>query len=163
MTLAERLGKYKKENNLDNITISTITGVDKSTISVILHNKRYSPFAAEKIYKALGEDYKEYIIYKTCPHCGKQFIGRSTRDAHCGLRECSLAHKRDINKDYQRRLRAGEVKPKHSEAKRKRLIIPDAIHDKEIIGFAEFMNGRSYGDAQREMLLMKQKEQRMRV
>lgn len=167
MTLNERLNKYKLDNNLCNIRLSEITNVDRSTISRVLRGAEYSPVMAERVYKALGDDFKEYVEYKTCPHCGDQYIGRSKLDASCRKDECIKKQRRNNQTEYEKKVKSGEIVPKRNKAFHRKLYTPEGScstikeNSKPIQGFAEFMDGMQYGDRQREYLLNLQKTQRM--
>ena len=169
MTLSERLNKYKLDNNLCNIKLSEIINVDKSTVSKVLRGAEYSPVTAEKIYKSLGDEFKKYVEYKKCPHCGDQYIGRSKLDASCRKDECIKKQRRKNQIEYAEKVKSGEIVPKRNKAFHRKVFIADESFvinkedSKHIQGFAEFMNGKQYGDRQREYLLNLQKTQRMEI
>jgi len=171
MTLGERLSEYRIKRNLNNIELASLTGVDKSTISKILRGGNYSNLTADRIKHTLGDGFKEYVNYSTCPYCGNEYVPASKITASCGDKECRRLRKCENAKVYSGKLKAGEIVPVKGKARRRPVYIYNtnaagplkAGPAEPVQSIADFMNGRQYGDAQRELLLMKQKEQRMRV
>lgn len=162
MTLQEQLNHYMKTHCLTTEKTARKIGISATQVSTIkLHNK-YSPVIAEKIYKALGEDYREYFEYSVCSYCGIKYLPRDNQQQTCLSDECKRAHTAKTVKEYNKKLHSGEYVMKTCSErgpKRKKYVVHESETPKQSI--PEFMSGKQYGDRQREYLLNIQKTQRM--
>ena len=156
MTLSERLKQYQAETGLSAHKLGKFLGTNDMTISKLLRYDQYTPKIAEKIYKVLGEDYKQYIVYSTCSVCGSKYIPRNKKSVICSEKECVMEYNRRVAREKYGR---GHEPSRRNDATRKKLIIKDRPKPKQTI--AEFMAGKQYGERQRGQLIALQKEQRM--
>lgn len=162
MTLQQKLNQYIKKYHLSGAETARRIGISPTqVVRIKLHND-YSPAIAEKVYKALGEEYREFVKYSKCPYCGKEYIPRDSRQKTCSSPVCAKKNKIDVTKEYERKVKSGQhVFKTYNErrpATKKYIKLPDANPKQSI---PEFMAGKQYGERQREYLLGLQKGQRM--
>lgn len=162
MTLQQKLNKHIEKYCLSGAETARRTGLHVTQVSDIrLHNK-YSPAIAEKIYKALGNDFREYFEYSVCSYCGSEYIPKNNRQKTCEADECKLKNKKIIEKEYRRKVHSGEhVMRTYNERRQSHKKYLELSDSKPKQSIPEFMNGKQYGDRQREYLLSIQKTQRM--
>lgn len=148
-TLAERLKQEREIRDMSQRQFGQFMGIHYSSLAKIEITNEYTQTMAKKIYEKLGQRFKIYVEDVPCKNCGKEISTSTGRRLFCSDK-CS-------NEYFNKR------KKKELEYYKNMVGDENKSEPVPVKGFAEFMNGRSYGDAQREMLLMKQKEQRMRV
>lgn len=163
MTLQDKLKMFKEENNYGYQYLQELTGLSRVTLTRIIKRDLYSASTAYCLYKAMGEEYKEYVYYRKCKFCGEDFVPYSQSSDVCKNPDCRRKHANEINKKVYYKAKAEGRQWATAGTESKDGIKSDKKAREPVQGFKEFMNGRSYGDAQRELLLMKQKEQRMTV
>ena len=83
--------EYLKENKLPQVRLSRLAGVYPNVISNLLNGVSISEQSAEKIALAMGDEYKQYVEYKNCTVCGKEFAPR-TEDVDVCSHECMLVN-----------------------------------------------------------------------
>lgn len=154
MTLQERLNKYIEKYCLSGAEAARRTGLHVTQISGIRVRNQYSAATAEKIYKAFGDEFREYFEYEKCPYCGSEYLPRDERQKTCLSDECVKKHRAEVVKEYERKVSSGEVVKRPYEERRpankKYLKLPEV---KPKVGYAEFnerarSQGLSYGQLQ---------------
>ena len=138
MTLAEQLIKYMTEHNNNNIEIARKTGVAPDQVSNIIKGKPSPMVNIKRLSDKLDPVFEQYVEYKIC-ECGEKFIPTYQHRNYCSV-EC--------NKNYRAYVSSKPKQEKRSKPKQ---------------SIAEFMDGKSYGERQREYLLGLQKTQRMEI
>lgn len=108
MTLQRKLNHYIEKYCLTGAETARRTGLHVTQISDIRVRNQYSAVMAEKIYKALGDDFKEYFEYSICPFCGSKYIPRNNRTKSCMNDECVKKNKAIMMKEYQKKVNSGE-------------------------------------------------------
>ena len=151
MTLQQRLNKYIEKYCLSGAETARRTGLHVTQISDIRVRNQYSAAMAEKIYKALGDEFKEYFEYSICPFCGSKYIPRNNRQKSCMDNECVKKNKAIMMKEYQKKVHSGEhVMKTYNERRPKRETRPKS---KQSVSYAEYnerarSQGLSYGQLQ---------------
>lgn len=136
MTLQNKLNQYIERYCLSGAEAARRIGVHPTKVSDIKNHNRYGNITAEKIYKALGEDFREYVIYQTCPYCGEEYAPRDNTNKNCGNNPCAIAHRNAVEKEYRRKVDAGEhVKAIGKSKKKKYLVVEDV---KPPVSIAEY-------------------------
>lgn len=108
MTLQERLNKYIEKYCLSGAEAARRTGLNVTQISSIRVRNQYSAATAEKIYKAFGDEFREYFEYEKCHYCGSEYIPRDERQKTCLSDECVKKHRAEVVKEYERKVNSGE-------------------------------------------------------
>lgn len=154
MTLQEKLNRYIEKHCLSGAEAARRIGVGPTQVSEIrLHNK-YSPLIAERIFRAFGDEFKEFVEYDTCPYCGCQYVRKRSDQRTCLSDECLKKHRVDKAMEYERKVSSGEIVKRPLEERRpankKYLKLPEV---KPKVGYAEFneqarSQGLSYGQLQ---------------
>lgn len=154
MTLQKRLNHYIEKYCLSGAEAARRTGLHVTQISGIRVRNQYSAATAEKIYKAFGDEFREYFEYDTCPYCGSEYLPRDERQKTCLSDECVKKHRAEVVKEYERKVNSGEhVMRTYNERrpkKKKYLVVEDV---KPPVTFAEYneqarSQGLSYGQLQ---------------
>ncbi len=154
MTLSERLNQYIKKHHLSGAEVANRTGVCPTQVSEIRLRNKYTPFIAERIYNAFGDEFKEFVEYDTCPYCGGRYIRRRNDQRTCLSSDCLKKNRTDKAKEYEQKVNSGEhVKRPYEErqpAKKKYMV---QLEVKPKISYAEFnerarSQGLSYGQLQ---------------
>jgi len=154
MTLQERLNHYIEKYCLTGAETARRIDTHPSQVSQIRLRNVYTPALAEKIYKAFGDEFREYFEYDTCPYCGSEYLPRDERQKTCLSDECVKKHRAEVVKEYERKVNSGEhVMRTYNERrpkKKKYLVDPDV---KPKITYAEYnerarSQGLSYGQLQ---------------
>jgi len=121
MTLQERLIKYMADNDLTGAQAAKRIGIAPAQLTEIKLKNKYSPATAERIYKNMGEDYREYFEYAVCPYCGGDYMPRNKMQKSCDSAACKLKHRVVVEKAYQVRVASGEhVQRTYSERRPER-------------------------------------------
>lgn len=154
MTLQQRLNQYIERSCLSGAEAARRIGTHPSQVSQIRLRNVYTPALAEKIYKAFGDEFREYFEYEKCPYCGSEYLPRDERQKTCLSDECVKKHRAEVVKEYERKVNSGEhVMRTYNERrpkKKKYLVVEDV---KPPVTFAEYnerarSQGLSYGQLQ---------------
>lgn len=154
MTLQKRLNHYIEKYCLSGAETARRTGLHVTQISGIRVRNQYSAATAEKIYKAFGDEFREYFEYEKCPCCGSEYLPRDERQKTCLSDDCVKKHRAEVVKEYERKVNSGEhVMRTYNERrpkKKKYLVVEDV---KPPVTFAEYnerarSQGLSYGQLQ---------------
>ena len=154
MTLQERFNKYMETYCLSGAEAARRIGTHPSQVSQIRLRNVYTPALAEKIYKAFGDEFREYFEYEKCPYCGSEYLPRDERQKTCLSDDCVKKHRAEVVKEYERKVNSGEhVMRTYNERrpkKKKYLVVGDV---KPRVTFTEFnerarSQGLSYGQLQ---------------
>lgn len=108
MTLQERLNKYIEKYCLSGAEAARRTGLNVTQISSIRVRNQYSAATAEKIYKAFGDEFREYFEYEKCPYCGCQYVRKRSDQKTCLSDDCVKKHRAEVVKEYERKVNSGE-------------------------------------------------------
>lgn len=151
MTLQERLNQYIERYCLSGAEAARRIGVHPTKVSDIKNHNRYGNKTAEKIYKALGEDFREYVTYQTCPYCGEEYAPRDSTNKNCGNNPCTIAHRNAVEKEYRRKVDAGEHVKAIGKPKKKKYL--EAPKHKPVVNYVEYnerarSQGLTYGQLQ---------------
>ena len=129
MTLQKRLNHYIEKYCLSGAETARRTGLHVTQISGIRVRNQYSAATAEKVYKAFGDEFREYFEYEKCPHCGSEYLPRDERQKTCLSDDCVKKHRAEVAKEYERKVNSGEhVKRTYNERrpkKKKYLVVED--------------------------------------
>ena len=119
MTLSEKLSEYIKKYRLTGVETARRADIDPTQVSDIRLRNKYSPATAEKIYKAFGNEFKEFLEYDTCPYCGESYIRQTNIQKTCLASDCVKKHRAIVAKEYLRKVNSGEhVKQTCNERRR---------------------------------------------
>jgi len=139
MTLQERLNHYIEKYCLSGAEAARRISVHPSQVSQIRLRNVYTQALAEKIYKAFGDEFREYFEYDTCPYCGSEYIHRDERQKTCLSDDCVKKHRAEVVKEYERKVNSGEhVMRTYNERrpkKKKYLVVEDV---KPPVSIAEY-------------------------
>ena len=129
MTLQKRLNHYIEKYCLPGAEAARRIGTHPSQVSQIRLRNVYTPALAEKIYKAFGDEFREYFEYETCHYCGSEYLPRDERQKTCLSDECVKKHRAEVVKEYERKVNSGEhVMRTYNERrpkKKKYLVVED--------------------------------------
>ena len=139
MTLQNKLNNYIEKYCLTGTETARRTGLLVTQISGIRVRNQYSAVTAEKIYKAFGDEFREYFEYDTCHYCGSEYLPRDERQKTCLSDECVKKHRAEVVKEYERKVNSGEhVMRTYNERrpkKKKYLVVEDV---KPPVSIAEY-------------------------
>jgi transcriptional regulator with XRE-family HTH domain len=152
--MSDRIINYREMNGVSQKQLAELIGISKQAIVDIEIGKRYADLTAKKIYDALGSDFKKFLNPSVC-RCGNVFYKRRDAMNYCST-ECS--------RKYYRPDKAAAERYKKTQ-KEERIILSkrEIEHKVKAQSIGDFMNGKQYGDRQREYLLNLQKTQRMEI
>ena len=154
MTLQQKLNQYIEKYCLSGAETARRIGTHPSQVSQIRLRNVYTPALAEKIYKAFGDEFREYFEYEKCPYCGSEYLPRDERQKTCLSDEYVKKHRAEVVKEYERKVNSGEhVMRTYNERrpkKKKYMVVEDV---KPPVTFTEFnerarSQGLSYGQLQ---------------
>lgn len=157
-TLAEKIKKIIDDNGLSQAMFAKRYGVSKSTVSRAINGHDVSNSFIEQLVNVFGDEFKQYYTTTICEICGKEFIRINGKTKFCSS-ECQ---KEKIKQSKQRWV-------DQRSYVREMIINCDFNQGTNNIckntkkSISEFMDGKSYGDRQREYLLNLQKTQRMEI
>lgn len=154
MTLQEKLNQYIEKYCLSGAEAARRIGIGPTQVSEIRLHNEYTPLIAERIFKAFGDEFKEFVEYDTCPYCGGKYVRKRSDQRTCLSDECVRREQADNAKEYERKVNSGEhVMRTYNERrpkKKKYLVDPDV---KPKVSYAEYnerarSQGLSYGQLQ---------------
>mgnify|MGYP001770063834 CR=1 FL=1 len=160
-TLAEKIKKILDDKGLSQAMFAKRYGVNSTTVSQAINGRDVSNSFIKQLVNVLGDDFEQYYETTICEICGKEFIHLNGKakfcSSDCQKEKTKQSKQRWVEqRDYVREMiRTGAIEKPIIDVK-KRYTPPE-----KTIG--EFMDGKSYGDRQREYLLNLQKTQRMEI
>lgn len=163
-TLAEKIKQKIDESGLSQAMFAKRYGVNKATVSKAANGHDVSNSFIESLVIAFGDEFEQFYKTTTCEICGKEFISLTCNTRLCSA-ECQKERIKENNQkwvDKRSQIRSMiincDFKNMNNELKRRKEV--KTVPEKTI---AEFMDGKSYSDRQREYLLSIQKTQRMEI
>jgi hypothetical protein len=158
--LSETLIKDIKKTGLSCSAFSRKNGFHTSVISEIVNGKRFSNKTIKRFVEIFGDKYKKFYKYTKCDICGNKFIADNGKIKLCSV-ECQNKNASNLKSKWRDRKKLQQGVAEKTLAER----YGWGVHGlkKPDIGIVDFMNGKQYGDRQREYLLNLQKTQRMEI
>lgn len=156
--LSDVLREEMELRGITGVECGRLCGLQPTVISRIANDKFVSGATVIKLVEGLGNKFEKYIKYKTCKICGKKFI--PNRSSVTCSNECSKANCKDLKNKHNASVKKNKI-TFQTNAERFDWKVRDL--KKPEVPIVKFMNGKQYGDRQREYLISLQKTQRMEI
>jgi transcriptional regulator with XRE-family HTH domain len=160
-TLQDKFKDILKKSGLTHVAFARRYGISKTTVSLLVNGHKVGNAVIKKLVDTFGDDFEQYYTVTICEICGKEFIDMNGKTKFCSV-DCQKEKIKQRKqrwveqRDYVREMIKGDGFENPVVEVKRRYMPPE-----KTIG--EFMNGKPYGERQREYLLGIQKTQRMEI